>query len=262
METKIESLIPQIFNRKNIQINTIEPNKLYLNIASEIALRLKETNLNFENVLELNSKTIDTSIKIKETNLIKNFYKTAINNPRNRDIVSFKSDEEYLPIKNNSLDLVYSILGLNTVNDLPGTFKQIYNSLKPGGLFIAAFWGEGTLSPLAESLAYADEKVLKGLYSRIFPFCDIKTLGSLIQRAGFSMPMADQERKLKQYSSIKDLFIEIRSFNDKNVLTARPRSFTPKSIFKEAEKYLINKSEEPSVFSMPFNIIFVMGWKD
>ena len=168
MEIKIKSLIPQIFDRKNTQINTIQPNKLYVNIASEIAIRLKETNLHLENVLELNSKSIYTSLKIKETKLIKYLYKTAINNPKNKNIVSFKSDEEYIPIKNNSLDLVYSILGLNTVNDLPGTFKQIYNSLKPGGLFIATFWGEGTLSPLAESLAYADEKVLKGLYSRIF----------------------------------------------------------------------------------------------
>jgi SAM-dependent methyltransferase len=261
MEIKIESLIPQIFDRKNIQANNIKTNNLYAKIASEIAIRLKETNLYFENTLELNSKIIDTSIKIKETRLIKNLYRTAINNPKNENIVNFKSDEEYLAIKTNSLDLVYSILGLNTVNDLPGTFKQIYNSLKPGGLFIAAFWGDGTLSPLAESLAYADEKILKGLYTRIFPFCDIKTLGSLIQRAGFSMPMADQERTLKQYSSITDLFIEIRSFNDKNVLTTRPKSFTPKSIFKEAEKHLIRTSNNQSKFSIPFNIIFVMGWK-
>ena len=143
MEIKIKSLIPQIFDRKNTQINTIQPNKLYVNIASEIAIRLKETNLHFENVLELNSKSIYTSLKIKETKLIKYLYKTAINNPKNKNIVSFKSDEEYIPIKNNSLDLVYSILGLNTVNDLPGTFKQIYNSLKPGGLIYRHFLGRG-----------------------------------------------------------------------------------------------------------------------
>ena len=262
MEITIESLIPQIFDRKNIKVNNIKTNILYTKIASEIATRLKETNLYFENALELNSKTINTSINIKETKLIKNLYKTAINNPKNKNIVNFKSDEEYISIKNNSLDLVYSILGLNTINDLPGTFKQIYNSLKPGGLFISTFWGEGTLSPLAESLAYADEKVLKGLYSRIFPFCDIKALGSLMQRAGFSMPMADQERVLKEYSSLTDLFIDIRSFNERNVLTARPKNFTPKSVFKEAEKYLIRTNNDKSKFPMPFNIIFVMGWKD
>jgi len=262
MDIKLKSSIPQIFNRKNIQASYIKTNDLYVKIASEIATRLKETNLEFENTLELNSKTIDTSKKIQETKLIKNLYKTSINNPKNQHIVSFKSDEEYMAVKNDSLDLVYSILGLNTINDLPGTFKQIYNSLKPKGLFIATFWGDGTLSPLAESLAYADEKILKGLYSRVFPFCDIKTLGSLMQRAGFIMPMADQEKLLKEYSCLKDLLYEIKSFNDKNILSVRPKHFTPKSIFKEAEAYLMRKKNNQEKISMPFNIIFVMGWKD
>ena len=83
-----------------------------------------------------------------------------------------------------------------------------------------------------------------------------------MQRAGFSMPMADQERVLKEYSSLTDLFIDIRSFNERNVLTARPKNFTPKSVFKEAEKYLIRTNNDKSKFPMPFNIIFVMGWKD
>ena len=262
MDIKLKPSIPQIFNRKNIQASHIKTNALYVKIASEIATRLKETNLEFENTLELNSKTIDTSKKIQETKLIKNLYKTAINNPKSQHIINFKSDEEYMAVKNNSLDLVYSILGLNTINDLPGTFKQIYNSLKPKGLFIATFWGDGTLSPLAESLAYADEKILKGLYSRVFPFCDIKTLGSLMQRAGFIMTMADQEKLLKEYSCLQDLLYEIKSFNDKNILSVRPKHFTPKSIFKEAEVHLMRKKNSQEKFAMPFNIIFVMGWKD
>ena len=75
------------------------------------------------------------------------------------------------------------------------------------------------------------------------------------------MPMADQERNLKQYSNIRDLFIEIRSFNDKNILTTRPKYFTPKYVFQEAEKYLFRTNDNQPKFSMPFNIIFVMGWK-
>ena len=67
MEIKLKSSIPQIFDRKNIQASHIKTNNLFEKIASEIAIRLQETNLYFKNTLELNSKTIDTSIKIKET---------------------------------------------------------------------------------------------------------------------------------------------------------------------------------------------------
>lgn len=262
MNKSIQNSIPQIFNRKNKRKNYFKINDLYLKIADDIAERITETNLNYENALEINSKIIYTGKKIEKTKIIKNLYRTAINNPSNNKILNFNSDEEFLPIKDNSIDLVFSILGLNTVNDLPGTFKQIFNSLKHNGLFIAAFWGQGTLHPLAESLAYADEKILGGLYQRIFPFCDIKTLGSLLQRAGFAMPMADQEKIIQKYSNINHLLKDIRSFNESNKLNAVSKTFTPRSIFKEAEFYLQDNYFENKKFSIPFNIIFVTGWKD
>ena len=83
-----------------------------------------------------------------------------------------------------------------------------------------------------------------------------------MQRAGFIMTMADQEKLLKEYSCLQDLLYEIKSFNDKNILSVRPKHFTPKSIFKEAEAYLMRKKNNQEKISMPFNIIFVMGWKD
>ena len=120
--------IPNIFNRKINKYNYFKFNNLYIQIANEIANRIEETNLDFENALEINSKNYNVGKQIKKTNLIQNLHRTAIINPQDKNLLSFKSDEEFLPIKNNSLDLVYSVLGLNTVNDIPGTFKQIFNS--------------------------------------------------------------------------------------------------------------------------------------
>jgi SAM-dependent methyltransferase len=262
MNKNKQNSVTQIFNRKNIKYNFFQTSNLYIEIADEIAERIKETNLNYEYAVELNSKIINVGIQIEKTKLIKNLYRTGTNNYLEKNILNFKSDEEFLPLKSNSLNLVYSILGLNTVNDLPGTFKQIFNSLKKNGLFIGVFWGQGTLSPLAEGLAYADEKILGGLYQRIFPFCDIKTLGTLLQRAGFTMPIADQEKTIKKYSCIGDLLTDIKSFNEKNNLIARSKAFTPKSIFDEAEIYIKKNYSKNKCFSIPFNIIYVTGWKN
>lgn len=262
MNKNLQNSVPKIFNRKNKKYNYFQISDLYEKIAYEIAERITETSLNFEYALELNSKIINSGKIIKKTKLVKNLYRTGINNSYEKNILNFKSDEEFLPIKPNCVDLVYSILGLNTVNDLPGTFKQIFNSLKNNGLFIAVFWGQGTLTPLAEGLAYADEKVLGGLYQRIFPYCDIKTLGSLLQRAGFDMPMADQEKFIKEYSCLDDLLKDIRSFNENNNLIARPKTFTPKSVFKEAENYLKKNYSNNTNISIPFNIIYITGWKN
>ena len=48
------------------------------------------------------------------------------------------ADEEALPFRDGSLDLVVSALALQFVNDLPGTLVQIRRALKPDGLFLAA----------------------------------------------------------------------------------------------------------------------------
>src|SRR6185295_2111612 len=48
------------------------------------------------------------------------------------------ADEEMLPFRDASLDLVISALALQFVNDLPGTLIQIRRALKPDGLFLAA----------------------------------------------------------------------------------------------------------------------------
>ena len=45
------------------------------------------------------------------------------------------ADEEALPFRDGSLDLVVSALSLQFVNDLPGTLIQIRRALKPDGLF-------------------------------------------------------------------------------------------------------------------------------
>ena len=51
------------------------------------------------------------------------------------------ADEEWLPVKPESLDLVLSNLSLHWVNDLPGAFIQINHALKPDGLVFGGHFG-------------------------------------------------------------------------------------------------------------------------
>src|SRR5216684_552945 len=58
------------------------------------------------------------------------------------------ADEEALPFRDASLDLLVSALSLQFVNDLPGTLIQIRRALKPDGLFLAAMIGGDSLAEL------------------------------------------------------------------------------------------------------------------
>src|SRR5262249_45705561 len=56
------------------------------------------------------------------------------------------ADEETLPFRDASLDLVVSALALHFANDLPGVLAQIRRALKPDGLLLAALLGGETLN--------------------------------------------------------------------------------------------------------------------
>src|SRR5439155_1045537 len=63
------------------------------------------------------------------------------------------ADEEALPFRDGSIDLVISAFALQYVNDLPGTLIQVRRALKPDGLFLAALAGGDTLAELRERFA-------------------------------------------------------------------------------------------------------------
>ena len=84
--------------------------------------------------------------------------------------IGIVADEEALPFREGSLDLVVSGLSLQFVNDLPGTLVQIRRALKPDGLFLAALVGGETLTELRQAFAAAEAEVEGGISPRVAPF--------------------------------------------------------------------------------------------
>ena len=110
-----------------------------------------------------------------------------------RDKPFVVADEEALPFRDASIDLVVSGLALHFANDLPGVLAQIRRALKPDGLFLAALLGGETLIELRQAFAEAESEIEGGASPRVAPFADLRQLGALLQRAGFS-PAGDRCR--------------------------------------------------------------------
>lgn len=134
------------------------------------------------------------------------------------------ADEEALPFAEGSLDLVVSGLTLQHVNDLPGTLLQIRRALRPDGLFLATMLGGTTLYELREVFLAAEAELEGGASPRVAPFADVRDLGSLLQRAGFALPVADADTVTVTYASLLDLMRELRGMGAGNVLAARRRA--------------------------------------
>jgi NADH dehydrogenase [ubiquinone] 1 alpha subcomplex assembly factor 5 len=172
-----------------------------------------------------------------------------------------QADEEALPFRDQSLDLVVSALALQLVNDLPGTLLQIRQALKPDGLLLAAVLGGATLNELRTALFLAEEEVEGGASPRVAPFADVRELGSLLLRAGFALPVVDAESVTVTYPDPLALMRELKAAGAGNVLRARRR--TPlrretlaRAVHHYTERFGLPGGRVPATFE----IVTLTGW--
>jgi SAM-dependent methyltransferase len=171
------------------------------------------------------------------------------------------ADEEALPFRDGSLDLVVSALALHFVNDLPGTLVQIRRALKPDGLFLAALLGGETLTELRQAFAAAESAIEGGVSPRVAPFADLRDLGALLQRAGFALPVTDCERLIVRYPSVFALMQDLRRMGATNALAERRRApLRRATLLRMAEIYAESFSDPDGRVRATFDIVWLSGW--
>jgi SAM-dependent methyltransferase len=171
------------------------------------------------------------------------------------------ADEEALPFANESLDLVVSALALQWTNDLPGALIQTRRALKPDGLFLAALVGGDSLSELREALATAEAEMEGGASPRVAPFIDVRSLGGLLQRAGFALPVTDVDRLTLRYGRIEDLFHDLRRMGATNALVERRRAPLKRAtLARAAAIYRERFADADGRLRATFEILWLSGW--
>jgi NADH dehydrogenase [ubiquinone] 1 alpha subcomplex assembly factor 5 len=172
-----------------------------------------------------------------------------------------RADEEALPFRNRSLDLVVSALALQLVNDLPGTLLQVRQALKPDGLLLAAILGGATLHELRTALFLAEEEVEGGASPRVAPFADVREVGSLLLRAGFALPVVDTESVTVTYPDALALMRELKAAGVANALRARRRrplrrETLARALHHYAQRFGLPTGRVPATFE----IVTLTGW--
>lgn len=172
-----------------------------------------------------------------------------------------RGDEEALPIAPASLDLVVSLLALQTANDLPGALLQARRALKPDGLFLAALLGGRTLFELREAFAIAESEVEGGASPRVAPFADLRDMGALLQRAGFALPVTDVDSVVARYADPFALFRDLRAMGATNALAERRRApLRRTTLLRAAEAYAERFADADGRVRATFEIVWVSGW--
>jgi SAM-dependent methyltransferase len=170
------------------------------------------------------------------------------------------ADEEWLPVAEGRFDLVVAALSLHWVNDLPGALVQIRRALAPDGLLLAALWGGATLTELRQAWLAAEAEA-GGASPRVAPFADLSDLAGLLQRAGFALPMADQDTLTVTYPDPLALMRELRGMGEGNAVHLRRRTPTPRSLLLAAarayhDRFANADGRVPATFQM----LFATAW--
>ena len=242
--------VPKIFDRRIYAMRRRRTHESFLvRDASEgLAARLLAVTRTFEHALDLSSR--EESFAVLKP-FAANWTRTSLSG------AGVVAEEDALPFAPESFDLVTSVLSLHAVNDLPGALLQIRQVLKPDGLFLAALFGGETLSELRRAFAAGESEAAGGISPRVAPFADVRSLGALLQRAGFALPVADSERTNVRYAKFETLVSDLRALGETSALAERSRHFLPRAVLAATLAHLQGTDRK---FPATFEIVYLTGW--
>ena len=84
----------------------------------------------------------------------------------------------------------------------------------------------------------------------------------LLQRAGFALPVTDQDRLTVRYDSLFELMADLRAMGMANMLVERSRRPASRRLFlRAAEIYAERFSDPDGRIRATFDIIYLSGWR-
>ncbi|MEP1205725.1 MAG: methyltransferase domain-containing protein [Rhizobiaceae bacterium] len=235
-------------------------NEFLLQHATEDMIeRLSAVTMQFDQTLLLFGRSREVAGPLQECPQINQILR--VEEAIHLDQADHIASPDALELAEQSADLIIAPLTLHWSNDLPGTLIQLRRCLRPNGLMLASLPGPDTLHELRQSLLQAESELRGGAGNRVDPFTDIRDAGSLLQRAGFAIPVADQEVLTVRYDTVFDLIGDLRNFgatlqleNNKNP------PLTRQIVARMAEIYAEKFSDPDGRIRATFSLISMSGW--
>ena len=164
------------------------------------------------------------------------------------------ADVRALPFAEGSVDVVFSNLCLQWIEDLPAVFAGFRRVLKPGGLMLVSTFGPDTLYELRESFAHADAT------PHVSPFATIAQFGDALVHAGFRNPVLDRDLHETRYADLPALMRELRAIGATNALQSRRHTLTGRTRFAAAARAYEGFRAQDGTLPATWETITAMAW--
>lgn len=163
-------------------------------------------------------------------------------------------DMEAMPVKSQSMDMVWSNFALQWCNDLPATFVELQRVLKVDGLLMFSTFGPDTLKELRGAFQGVDG------HNHLNRFADMHDIGDMLVAAGFGDPVMDMEYITLTYSDVKAVMQDLRSIGAHNATAGRATGMMGKNAWnKVLENY--ERLRRDGKLPATFEVIYGHAWK-
>jgi malonyl-CoA O-methyltransferase len=136
------------------------------------------------------------------------------------------ADAFRLPVRPQSVDLVFSSLMLQWCDPPDAVFAEVRRALRPDGLFAFATFGPDTLRELRAAWSAADG------FTHVNRFTDMHDLGDALVRAGLTEPVLDVDRLTVTYADAHALMRDLKTLGAHNVTAGRARGLTGRGLLQ------------------------------
>jgi malonyl-CoA O-methyltransferase len=163
-----------------------------------------------------------------------------------------RGDVEFLPIKNNSVDLIFTNATLQLCNQIEQTLAEILQVLNPGGVFLGSTFGPATLNQIYDAWEAVDPE---NIDEHRFSFHSTSYWKNIFNFGEWVNPTIEVKTQTQYYPTAMEALKSIRMAGVKNSLSARKKSLTGRKIFFKFVDEL-EKKREPEGIPLTYEIIF------
>lgn len=158
-----------------------------------------------------------------------------------------------LPLKAGSVDMVWSNLMLNWLDDPAPALREAHRIMQVGGMLMFSTLGPDTLKELRAALGEAGG-------DHVHAFIDMHDLGDALVKAGFADPVMDMDTLTLTYADFDGLMADLRLSGSTNASEQRARGLGQRTIWRTArERY--EQARQDGRLPATFEVVYGHAWK-
>lgn len=159
-----------------------------------------------------------------------------------------------LPLKDQSIDLVFSNLMLQWCHPLENYFAEIRRVLKPGGLLLFSTFGPDTVKELREAWRAVDAN------PHVHQFVDMHDVGDMLVGSGFSEPVVNMEMFTLTYPDVNKLLRDLKMVGATNAASHRERGLSGRQRYRDLKAAYDKFRNAENLLPLSYEVVYGTAW--